>query len=516
MSEDNGKQVPGEEQKKRDLTTPVLASLIFWVIQQASTAIFQWIQPEKRIKIMAGVVFLIIFIVAGIACKKKKVSIGKAILMAASFGGLLGICMTCKIVLEFMYTNTNLLLLILLVLVLFILLIIFYGVKSGKTKSAFQLLTIAFLVLSLTILSIQITHNRVPNVINDTYEAAEKTLKNNHINVQLEDGINITDEHKNWNVTAQNPVEGDILFIFTPVKLTISEPIKTSEVGTDTNGDTEGATNTAGDATSKGKTIEYVTSGSTFDANAAPPTASPESIPEPTSTSTPTPTPTPTSTPKPTSTPSPTPTPTTTPKITSTPTIAPTKTTTITPKPTSTPVLTPPETSIPTIPPVYALFEEKDAIFEPSTGRYLARFGPGEEYLEAGGYETNKCRDIKVLYRKDGWILVSLYYKSVNQRRWVYFKDTCIDTAVRKTVEQIYESMTAYPRTITKTISPYWAPINDNKQKHDTYVLTKGTKVETYFTDNDGKFAFAEFAVDKNGKKVRMWIPLDCLEIENE
>ena len=171
--------------------------------------------------------------------------------------------------------------------------------------------------------------------------------------------------------------------------------------------------------------------------------------------------------------------------------------------------------SLPTIPKYSELFDEKDTALEDIAGRHLAYFGPNDKYAEAGGYETEKCSGIKVYYRINGFVLTSLYYNSVNQRRWVYLPEASIDSPVRKTIELTRTELSTQKGIIKRTISPYWAPVNEIKEQHNTYVLNEGTSVNIFFTDEKCQFAFVEFAVDKNGnEKARMWVPMDCIDFD--
>lgn len=174
-------------------------------------------------------------------------------------------------------------------------------------------------------------------------------------------------------------------------------------------------------------------------------------------------------------------------------------------------------TSLPTIPKYSELFEEKDTALEDITGRHLAYFGPSDKYAEAGGYETEKCSGIKVYYRINGFVLTSLYYNSVNQRRWVYLPEASIDSPVRKTIELTRKELSTQKGMINRTISPYWAPVNEIKEQNNTYVLNEGTSVNIFFTDEKGQFAFVEFAADKNGnEKARMWVPIESIDFSVE
>ena len=178
---------------------------------------------------------------------------------------------------------------------------------------------------------------------------------------------------------------------------------------------------------------------------------------------------------------------------------------------------TPPTIPVPTIPKYTEIFKEKNTALEEVSGRHLAHFGPGDDYPEAYGYETNKCSSIKVYYRINGWVLTSLYYNSVNQRRWVYLPEGSIDSPVRKDMKPLYEDISSIKGKVKKSTASYWAPIDESKQQHDTYVLNKGDLVDIYFMDEEGEFVFAEFKVDKtDGKngKARMWIPLDCIDFD--
>ena len=114
---------------------------------------------------------------------------------------------------------------------------------------------------------------------------------------------------------------------------------------------------------------------------------------------------------------------------------------------------------------------------------------------------------------EDGYVVASFYYSDYAQRLWTYIPEKSVDSSAIKRIKKTFD-LKGYEGTISQSTFPIWTLDVENPKDCDWYYLKKGTKVTVYLKEKD--YVLAEFygtsTVPEKTGKVRMWIPINCVD----
>lgn len=161
----------------------------------------------------------------------------------------------------------------------------------------------------------------------------------------------------------------------------------------------------------------------------------------------------------------------------------------------------------PEVPELDELYEAQTVRMRGMTddSRLYAHYGPGAEYLSAGGYQPYKQGKIMAYFNEGGWVLIDLKYQTAKER-YVYMPDSAFGSVddVSGVIEmQYYEG-----KTLRET-SLRLGPSEDFIAEDGYKSLPEDTDLRVFFRKNG--FVYAEFTT--GSAPVRMWMPAADVEI---
>ena len=151
--------------------------------------------------------------------------------------------------------------------------------------------------------------------------------------------------------------------------------------------------------------------------------------------------------------------------------------------------------------------------FKSDNSQFNSRFGPNDNFAEAGAFGNGNTRTITAYYKENEMVLTEIkpIPGSLGTNRWVYVPFDSLAEDKREQIMEIHGEMKYINGKINQAAFTYWEPKEKNeksKVKCDRYELNKDTPVRVYFQEND--FAFVEFTAvhkkDKTTDLVRLWV----------